>query len=301
MNAIIWATAVICLIVILLFVSYYFGKRHALKTSPFSTQDTIAKPELLVEGATFFQKMLEDIDRAEHSVAISFFIIKDDALSRLFFSHLRQAASRGVHVYLLVDRLGGYRINKKTTTELKRSGIFFAFSHVPRLPYLAFTTLARNHRKIAVIDGRIGYLGGFNIGIDYLGGNPELGPWRDYHLRFQGNGVYHMHTSFLKDFNHASTLPFREREPERCAPSRQNVNISFLMTDGNGLAEQLVKDIDQAECSIDIGSPYFIPNQKIMNALLKALQRGVSVTLLVPKKPTIRSFKKLPSHTWIHC
>lgn len=239
---------------------------------------------LYTYGNDLYDALFTDIKQATHHVHVLFFIVKNDDISRKFLKLLIDKAQEGIEVRLLLDRFGSHYLSKEAVYSLQKHGVSFSFCHKVKFPFLFFSANQRNHRKITVIDGKIGYIGGFNIGEEYLGHNQKLGLWRDYHLRLTGEGIQDLQKQFLHDwFDDTnqnlldSSLYFPEQQPGA-------ILHRFIPTDGAYLQNTFLHLIESAEKELFIGTPYFIPGKKIMNALLKARKRGVQITILVPQK-----------------
>ncbi|WP_283751063.1 cardiolipin synthase [Bacillus cereus] len=239
---------------------------------------------LYTYGNDLYDALFTDIKQAKHHVHVLFFIVKNDDISRKFLKLLIDKAQEGIEVRLLLDRFGSHYLSKEAVYSLQKHGVSFSFCHKVKFPFLFFSANQRNHRKITVIDGKIGYIGGFNIGEEYLGHNQKLGLWRDYHLRLTGEGIQDLQKQFLHDwFDDTnqnlldSSLYFPEQQPGA-------ILHRFIPTDGAYLQNIFLHLIESAEKELFIGTPYFIPGKKIMNALLKARKRGVQITILVPQK-----------------
>ncbi len=139
----------------------------------------------------------------------------------------------------------------------------------------------RNHRKCAIIDGEIGYLGGYNVGKEYIDNDPVLSPWRDYHLRIKGESLQDLHEEFFVNWYRATG-----ESSEKLPPKNTNGTMKHCLfpTEGIRLEEQVCKLIDSAQDIIYIGTPYFIPSAKVMKRLIAALNRGITIKIIVPKK-----------------
>ncbi|TDQ38761.1 phospholipase D-like domain-containing protein [Aureibacillus halotolerans] len=284
MSIVLLCLSLIVILIIFIWADIYFGKRVFTKNNPsLYSEGFNDTPQLFTDGGEFFDTLFADIENAKHDISVSFFIVKKDALSRLFFQHLKEAAQRGVSVSLLIDRLGSFRIGKKVIKEIEEAGVRFAFSHTPNFPFIFFKALARNHRKIAVIDGEISYLGGFNVAKEYLGEKPKFGPWRDYHLRFTGDAVPIVQSVFAKDFAKAKQIKNEPHLNKATTPLEQK-SYTFFISNGSSVAHHYIELFNKANASIFIGSPYFIPNHPVMMALVDAVKRGIKVSVLVPKK-----------------
>lgn len=239
---------------------------------------------LYTYGNDLYDALFTDIKQAKHHVHVLFFIVKNDDISRTFLKLLIDKAQEGIEVRLLLDRFGSHYLSKEAIYSLQKHGVSFSFCHKVKFPFPFFSANQRNHRKITVIDGKIGYIGGFNIGEEYLGHNQRLGLWRDYHLRLTGEGIQDLQKQFLHDWLDDtnqnlldSSLYFPMQQPG-------NILHRFIPTDGAYLQNTFLHLIESAKKELFIGTPYFIPGKKIMNALLKARKRGVQITILVPQK-----------------
>jgi len=240
--------------------------------------------EFFTHGKPLFNDYFESIRQAKHHIHILFYIVKTDHISQQFFNLLKRKAEEGVEVRLVADWVGSFGLPRKVIRSLQESGVQFAFSQKPTFPCLLYKLNRRNHRKITVIDGKIGYIGGFNIGKEYIGKDPKLGEWRDYHLKISGEGVQDLQTQFFHDW-HATT---KEKLPPTAHyfPRLRYgiITHQFVATNGRSLENDYIQLVRQAKNEIIIGTPYFIPAKHVMKALLEALQRGVKVTVLVPQK-----------------
>ncbi|MDR4982135.1 cardiolipin synthase [Bacillus cereus] len=255
-------------------------KRVHSRTFPLRQSDF----HLYTYGKDLYDALFTDIKRAKQHVHVLFFIVKNDEISREFLKLLMDKAQEGIEVRLLLDRFGSHYLSTEAIRSLQKNGVSFSFCHKVKFPFLFFSANQRNHRKITVIDGEIGYIGGFNIGEEYLGHNQKLGLWRDYHLRLTGEGVQDLQKQFLHDwFDDTNqyllntSLYFPKQQPGA-------ILHQFIPTDGAYLQNTFLHLIENAKEELFIGTPYFIPGKKIMSALLKARERGVQITILVPEK-----------------
>lgn len=256
---------------------------------------------LITYGKTLYETLFYEIECATNHIHILFYIVKNDEVSQQFLALLKRKAKEGVEVRLLLDRIGSYRLSQRTIKSLRASGVHFSFCHKIRLPFFFYSLNQRNHRKITVIDGKIGYLGGFNIGKEYLGLNEELGKWRDYHLRIEGEGVQDLQEQFLHDWCDDTKEDLLKETRYFPTLPKGSMAHKFVPTDGAYLKHTFLELIHKAEDNLFIGTPYFIPNTEIIEALLQAVKRGVTITILVPLKadhPLVReaefpSFRQL--------
>ncbi|WP_078414448.1 cardiolipin synthase [Priestia abyssalis] len=239
---------------------------------------------LFSNGNTLYKDLFNEIKQATKEIHILFYIVKHDQISEEFLEILSQKAKEGVTVRLLLDLIGSFQLPRKMIKQLKQSGVQFAYCNKPKLPFLFFTLNRRNHRKIAIIDGKTGYLGGFNIGQEYLGLDPNLGNWKDYHLKIKGEGLIDLQQQFLVDWREATKDHVENKIKGPFPTGEKTASFRFIATEGRQLEKQFLLLIRQAEKEIWIGTPYFIPSKTIMNALLQALSKGVNVIILVPMK-----------------
>ncbi|RRN75156.1 cardiolipin synthase [Peribacillus simplex] len=239
---------------------------------------------IFTSGKILFDDFTKEVKRAQHSIHILFYIVKNDKFSKDFLKLLQSKAEEGVEVRLLVDWVGSKKISRKTIQELTKSGVHFSFSFKPKLPFLFYTIQKRNHRKITVIDGKIGYLGGFNIGKEYINQGEKLNPWRDYHLKMTGEGVRDLQEVFLSDWFYDTNEDHRGTPAyfPTLTPGSQVHQV--VVTNGSDLEQSLTRMIQQANNKIIIGTPYFIPSETLFHELREALARNVSVTVIVPEK-----------------
>ncbi|MGE7763632.1 cardiolipin synthase [Peribacillus sp. NPDC096540] len=238
---------------------------------------------VFTSGKILFDDLMKEIKLAQDSIHINFYIVKNDKFSKEFLKLLQTKAEAGVEVRLLVDRIGSKNFPRESIQELKKSGVHFSFSFKPKLPFLFYSIQKRNHRKITVIDGRIGYLGGFNIGKEYINQGEKLNPWRDYHVKITGEGVRDLQEVFLSDWVHDTNEDYRGTPAyfPALVPGTQAHQV--IVTNGSHLEQTLTRLIQQAEKKIIIGTPYFIPSQTLFQELRSALARKVSVTVIVPE------------------
>nr|WP_252597841.1 cardiolipin synthase [Bacillus thuringiensis] len=237
--------------------------------------------QLYTNGEELYRKLFDDINDAEKYIYIHFYIVGKDEISQEFLQLLEKKASSGVEVKLSVDRVGGYKLKKKVISRLKENGVKFTFSKKPKLKNMFYSLHQRNHRRIVTIDGKVSYVGGFNIGKEYLGQNPKFGPWRDYHVRIHGEGAADMERKFAEDWKEdtGEKMPIHES-----IPTLGNVKYQYLFSNGKGLWEKYGALLKQAKKSLIIATPYFVPSKEMVKELKAALNRGVNVKILVPFK-----------------
>ncbi len=237
--------------------------------------------QLYTNGEELYKRLFEDINDAEKNIYIHFYIVGKDEISREFLQLLEKKASSGVEVKLSVDRIGGYKLKKKLINQLKSKGVQFIFSKKPKLKNIFYSLHQRNHRRIVTIDGKVSYIGGFNIGKEYLGKDPKFGPWRDYHMRINGDGATDMERKFAEDWKEDTG---ETMSVHKSLPVQGDVKYQYLFSNGKGLWQKYGALLKQAKKSLIIATPYFVPSKEMMEELKNALNRGVNVKILVPFK-----------------
>ncbi|WP_379970699.1 cardiolipin synthase [Ectobacillus sp. sgz5001026] len=240
--------------------------------------------QTFTDGSLLYKQLFHDIKQATHHIHILFFIVKNDEISSSFLQLLQQKAEQGVEVRLLLDRIGSNRLSSNSIRHMRESGVHFSFCHLIKPPFLFYSMNERNHRKLAILDGKIGYIGGFNIGEEYLGHDRNLGKWRDYHLRLVGEGVCDLQEQFLHDWRDETKENLIQNKTYYPEIKKGNICHRFIPTDGAFLQTTFLELIEQAKHEIFIGTPYFIPGTKLQKSLLLAAKRGVHITILVPEK-----------------
>ena len=238
---------------------------------------------IFTDGKEKFNSLFYAIRSARHHIHLQYYIIRDDPLSRDLISALTAKAQEGVEVRLLADSLGMKVKKKELEKFLQAGGKYAAF--FPRL----YTLNYRNHRKIAVIDGTAGFIGGYNIGEEYLGKGP-LGYWRDTAIRIDGTGVNGLQLRFFMDWNYASDEKISFDPvyfPEKTGHGTCPLQIVSSGPDArwNQIKDGYVKLIQSAMESVYIQTPYFIPDESISDALRIAAHSGVDVRIMIPCKP----------------
>jgi cardiolipin synthase len=255
-----------------------------------SLYTTTNEMTLYKDGRKKFDALLKDIDEATDHIHMQYYIYRSDALGVEVRDALIRAAKRGVKVRVLLDAWGSTQVSLKFFDELRVHGGQVAFFFPLFVPYLNPRINYRNHRKIVVIDGKIGYTGGFNVGDEYLGEVAKFGYWRDNHLRILGPAVYSLQNRFLMDWNsqHAIEIKYEAALFPMIASTgtiAAQVVTSGPDTEHEEIKLTYLKMINLAKKEILIQTPYYIPDESIHNALKLALLSGVSVHLQIPNKP----------------
>ncbi|GAB2696208.1 cardiolipin synthase [Paenibacillus thermoaerophilus] len=249
--------------------------------------------DIFVDGPSKFDSLFRDIAEAKHHIHLMYYIIQNDELGRKLIRELARKAEEGVEVRLLYDDIGSSDLTRRFFEPLLRAGGQAAAFFPSRIPYLNIRVNYRNHRKLAIIDGMYGYIGGFNVGDEYLGRSNKFGPWRDTHLRLRGDSVLQMQAQFAMDWNLASgrVLPDHPDYFPRLE-STGTVGVQIVSSGPTHEMEQIknayIKMIFEAEQLICIQTPYFIPDESVLNALKIAMLSGVELRIMIPGKPDHR-------------
>lgn len=271
------------IIIVWLAIDFSLGKKkHALLSRKRESPILHSNFDFFPHGKELFTDYFSELNKASHHIHILFYIVKDDAFSQEFFSILKSKAFEGIEVRLLVDRIGSHKIKKADIQALKAAGVKFAFSNRVKSPFFFYSSQVRNHRKISIIDGKIGYLGGFNIGKEYIDEDPKLSPWRDYHLKISGESVPYLQKEFFIDWQEYSSEIGIDQSNYIFEHLPGKVPHQFVATEAGQLEEQYRDLIKKTEKSLMIGTPYFIPSKKIIRELALAVKRGVKLTIVVP-------------------
>ncbi|MDR3304690.1 MAG: cardiolipin synthase [Clostridiales Family XIII bacterium] len=243
--------------------------------------------EIFTEGVKMFDALLESIAAAEERIHAEYYIIKNDGTGQALLRALTEAAGRGVSVRLLADALGTRSLDKGLLRKFEAAGGKIAFFFPPKFVKLNLRFNYRNHRKLVLVDGKTGYLGGFNIGDEYLGKKKKFGLWRDTHLRVRGACAGDLDARFLLDWRLAS------REDVNIARAYYDFGAAAgdtsmqIVSSGPDSSRQEVKHaylkmISGAKRSIYIQTPYFVPDESIFDSLLTAAFAGVDVRIMIP-------------------
>lgn len=246
---------------------------------------------IYTDGEEKFRQLLQDIRAAKHHIHIEYYIFRSDFLGNEIIDALALKAAEGVIVRLLVDDEGSRRLSRKLVRRLTQAGGKFQTFFPGRLPLLNLRINYRNHRKLVVIDGEIGYIGGFNVGDEYLGLSTKFGYWRDTHLRITGEAVNSIQSRFLLDWNQASgeQVPFQSYYKLNRTKHYGEVGIQIVSSGPDKKWEQIkngfIKMILSAKKHVYIQTPYLIPDESLLNAISIASLSHVDVRIMIPDKP----------------
>jgi cardiolipin synthase len=245
---------------------------------------------IFTDGKSKFDKLKETLNSAKLYIHMEYYIFQNDNLGRFILKILCKKAKEGVEVKLLFDGMGCLKLPRSFFAPLVEAGGKVTCFFPPFVPYINLRLNFRNHRKICTIDGQFAFTGGFNIGDEYLGLSKKFGFWRDTHLFIQGDAIDALELHFLMDWRFAA----KENEPfaDKYFPHRTHVGKTGLQIVSSGpdstfnsIKNGYLKMISKAEKNIYIETPYFIPDDSILEALKIASLSGVDVRIVIPSKP----------------
>lgn len=262
----------------------HLNENHAL----FTEDNEI---DIFTVGKDKFERLFQDIREAQESVHVQYYIFRRDNLGKEFLDLLTEKARQGIKVRLLYDELGSRQLTKGFFKEFFAAGGEAEAFFPSKLHLINLRINYRNHRKLVIIDGQIGYVGGFNVGDEYLGAKKKFGYWRDTHLRVQGSAVYAMQIRFILDWSQASQHNEITYEPSLfpAVETKDQVAMQIVTSGPDSRLEHIkngyIKMIMSAKHSIYIQTPYFVPDPSVFDALRIASLSGVEVNIMIPDKP----------------
>jgi cardiolipin synthase len=240
-----------------------------------------------VDGTACFEAIFAAIKEAQHYVLAQFYIVRDDAIGRQFQAALMEKARAGVKVYLLYDEIGSFSLSRAYVEELRAAGVAVSAFQTTRGRQNRFQLNFRNHRKIVVVDGRIAFTGGLNVGDEYLGRDPKVGHWRDTQVRLEGPSVQAVQLAWVADWYWATRAPpTLNWDP---TPSTHGDVPAFVLATGpadidSRLQLFFMQCISVARKRAWFANPYFVPDGPVFETMRLAALRGVDVRLLLPEK-----------------
>ncbi|MGJ8633986.1 MAG: cardiolipin synthase [Luteolibacter sp.] len=242
--------------------------------------------ELLIDGKFTFERLFAEMATARKYICVNFFIVKNDKVGKRFQQALIAKAKEGLKVYFLFDEIGSHKLSTTYLDELKEAGVECETFGSGRHWWSRFQMNFRNHRKIVIIDGETAFLGGLNVGDEYLGRNKRFGDWRDTHLALKGPAVQAVQLIFMEDWFWAS-----DRVPEllwETTPEKADQVTAIIPTGPADPADSwkllVAEAANSAREKLWIASPYFVPDDGVMTALQLAALRGVDVRILLPDR-----------------
>ena len=250
------------------------------------------KIEIFTDGKDKFEALFKDIAGAKKHIHVLYYIIQNDTYGNRLLDALIEKAKEGVEIRLIYDDAGSRKISKKRVKMLIEAGGQAEAFFPGKLPLINLRINFRNHRKLVIIDRKVGYLGGFNVGEEYLGLNPKFGYWRDTHLRIIGDAVNDLQSRFMLDWAQASgdkmewTEEYFKYSQQH---NEQGVGLQIVTSGPDSEREQIKKSyirmILDAKEYIYLQTPYFIPDDSVLDAIRIASMSGVDVRVMIPNKP----------------
>ncbi len=247
---------------------------------------------IFTDGREKFKTLLAEMDHARNYIHVQYYIIKNDELWKEIEEVLVRKARQGVEIRVLFDSMGCRGMHHSDWARLEKAGIKVAEFFPALLGKLQLRVNYRNHRKIVVIDGRIGFVGGFNVGREYIGKDKKFGYWRDTHVCIEGSAVTSLAVRFVLDWNYAAreNLFLEDRLFEIPTYVRNGRDPVQIISSGPDSRSQEIRNnylrlIHMARKNIYIQTPYFIPDDDIRDALEIAAKSGIDVRIMIPCKP----------------
>ncbi len=254
--------------------------------------------KFFIDGNEKFQALKEELLKAEHHIHLEYYIFKNDIIGNEIKDILIKKAGEGVKVRFIIDKLGAIKVPKTYVEEMRSMGIdvvVYSYFLAPLLRAINTQINFRNHRKIVVIDGKVGFTGGINIGDEYLG-KSKMGYWRDTHMMIKGDFVLGLQAVFLDDFltiqQATNTYLFYDQEFQKYFPVAQATKRKIPMqlvksgpdSEYPAIMQGVLKMISVATDHIYITTPYFVPSEAIMDTLRIAALGGVDVRIIFPEQ-----------------
>ncbi len=244
--------------------------------------------DLLIDGEKTFQSILAGIGEAKKYILLEFYIVRDDKLGQQIQQALINRAKQGLKIYFLYDEIGSYKLSEDYLDTMRQAGIAVYDFHTQKGIRNRFQINFRNHRKIVVVDGTAAWIGGHNIGDEYLSKSKRFGHWRDTHIKITGPSVIAVQKTFIEDWFWAAEYLIEHLVWEPTASEKENKKVLILPSSPADTIEtaslMFLQAINSAKKRIWISSPYFVPDKAIAKALQLAGLRGVDVRILIPQK-----------------
>lgn len=248
--------------------------------------------EILHNGLSTFKSLFEALHEARSSIHLEYYIFENDRIGRQLADILTEKAAQGVEVRLIYDDVGSWHPKRKFIRHLREAGVEVECFLPVAFPWVTKHLNYRNHRKIVIVDGKTAFTGGINIADRYVEGT-KFGPWRDIHLRIEGEAVRLLQAVFISDwhFVHGSLLTEDKYFPATNVETVSPMQIASSGPDSDWatIMQAFFSAISKAKDHIYISTPYFIPNAALLTAMKVAALSGVKVKLIIP----LRSDSKL--------
>ena len=250
-----------------------------------------SKIDIFTDANELYNSIIEDLRKAKHHIHMEYYIFLADNIGSAVMEVLKEKAKEGVTVRVIIDDVGSWQLKKKKIKELRNAGIDVQSFLEVGLPYINSRVNYRNHRKIIVIDGVVGYTGGFNIADRYVKGL-SWGPWRDTHIKIEGSAVLGLQKNFLTDWFFVKR-ELVEDVTYYPAQEKKGTCLSQIIISGpdmtwESIMQVFTKAFMEAKERIYIETPYFLPPESLITALQTAALCGVDVRLILPMKSDAR-------------
>lgn len=248
--------------------------------------------KLLMNGHDKFIDLFNTIRKAKHHIHLEYFNFRNDSIANALFDLLAEKVKEGVKVRAIFDAFGNWSNNqplkKRHLRAIRKRGIEIVKFDPITFPYINHAT-NRDHRKIVVIDGKIGYTGGMNIADYYINGLPKIGKWHDMHIHIEGDAVRYLQSIFLTMWNHETKqhiggpayFPSIPQLPDSLTKKIIIVDRTPRETP-RSISHAYAASIQAAQNSIQIVNPYFLPTKSIRQAIKKAVKKGTKVEIMIP-------------------
>lgn len=252
--------------------------------APFFEKNAV---EIFTEASLLYEKMFDDIKNAQHHINLEYYIFAPDKIGQRMMEALKEKAREGVEVRVIIDDVGSWNFRKKHEEELREAGVEVERYLPVHLSLFSSRVNYRNHRKILVIDGKIGYTGGMNIADRYIDG-VKWGVWRDTHCRYEGPVVLGLQNVFFEDWYFVRQVlisdEFYYPVPKPCGEVNVQTVVSGPDMEWEAIMQIFAKSFSMANKRVFIETPYFLPPESLVTALQSAALSGVDVRLILPRK-----------------
>lgn len=259
---------------------------QSLMSSPYYSGNSV---ELFNNGSDKFKALIKDIRQSRHYIYLQYYIFMDDAIGNQVAEALIKKAKEGVKVKVIYDHVGSIKTSNKFFKRMTDAGIeIYPFFKV-HFPFLGSRINWRNHRKIVIIDGKVGYIGGMNIADRYIDGGKSYAYWRDAHLRVAGPILKSLNHSFATDWNLVGQPVPEEYSAEEITETADNIGMQMVTSGPNNqwsnIALMLLKAVGNANKRIYLQTPYFLPTEGLLRALQAAALSKIDVRIMMPAEP----------------
>ena len=256
---------------------------HSLVNSPCYSNN---EATIMESGKEKFDVLLDDIRNAQKFIYIQYYIFNDDEIGKHVADALIEKAKAGVTVRIIYDHVGSFKTSRKFIKRMTNAGVeIYPFFKVT-FPFLGSRINWRNHRKIVIIDGNIGYIGGMNIADRYVTGG-RFKTWRDTHLRLKGPIIRSLNHSFATDWHFMGQPIPEDFSPDDCPPTDSNISMQLVTSvparNWSNIAMVFLKAIGNAKKSIYLQTPYFLPTDALLRALEAAALSKIDVRIMIPR------------------